>query len=179
MKRVRFILFAACAAAAAAPLLLSCNESPLSVLNADFLSDLGVGGDRAAFLPGEAPAVLIIVENGTGRQVEAQLSYRLGSDTVQSAVRTLAPQVEIAEAYLCPITEVTLGDISDLEQSGAIVRLGAGGTNDPFLNIEPFGALLQEGVNYDCGDVIRFSIRPSGVTPSGYQIFAFIQRAPS
>ncbi|GAF86848.1 unnamed protein product, partial [marine sediment metagenome] len=46
-----------------------------------------------------------------------------------------------------------------------------------YIEVEPFGVLLQEGINYDCGDVITFTILPSSATLSGYQSFAFIRRS--
>jgi hypothetical protein len=72
---------------------------------------------------------------------------------------------------------MTLGDVGNLDATGAIVRLGGGTADDPYIEVEPFGVLLQEGINYDCGDVITFTILPSSATLSGYQSFAFIRRS--
>ena len=72
---------------------------------------------------------------------------------------------------------MTLGDVSNLDAAGAIARLGGGGSADPFVEIEAFGVLLQQGINYDCGDSVTFTILPSSATLSGYQVFAFIRRS--
>ena len=81
-------------------------------------------------------------------------------------------------AVNCPVTEITLGDIADLSQTGALVRLGDGTPDDPFVEVEPFGILFKVGANYDCGDSVTFAVVPSAQTASGYQTIAFVQRAP-
>jgi hypothetical protein len=169
----------AAAAAAAGCALLTTSAAcidPTSFLNPQFLAELGLR-EQSSFIPGEAPAILVVIDNKTDRQVEAQLSYRVGGATVRTEFRTLPPGTFTADAPLCPITELTLGDISNLEQPGAIIRLGGGSADDAYLSVEPFGALLKEGINFDCGDAIRFTIQASSATASGYQIFAFIQRS--
>ena len=45
------------------------------------------------------------------------------------------------------------------------------------IEVEPFGVLLRNGANYDCGDGVTFAVTNSGATLSGYQVFAFIERA--
>lgn len=156
----------------AAALLGGCGE----IVNPDFISSLG-GGDSAASIPGEAPALLVTVENRTRRTAEALLSYRDPNDQVKQATYNLIPGSNIATALVCPIDEVTLGDVSDLRKTGAIIRLGNGGSNDAFIEVEPFGVLLQDQANYNCGDSITFAIVESSATRSGYQVFAFIQRS--
>jgi hypothetical protein len=49
--------------------------------------------------------------------------------------------------------------------------------SDPYIDVEPFGIVLQEGLNYECGDAITFSVQRSTETLSGYQIFAYIRSA--
>lgn len=166
------------AATAAGCMLLTTSSAcidPTTFLNPQFLAELGLR-DQSSFIPGEAPAIVVVIDNKTDRQIEAQLSYRVGTSTVRTELRTLPPGTSTADAPLCPITELTLGDISNLELPGAIIRLGGGTADDAFLSIEPFGALLKEGINFDCGDAVRFTIQASSATASGYQIFAFIQR---
>ena len=47
----------------------------------------------------------------------------------------------------------------------------------PYIDVEAFGVLLREGVNYDCGDSLLFVVEPSGVTRSGYETIAYFRRA--
>lgn len=145
-------------------------------VNPSFLSQVGLG-ETAATLPGEAPAVIVEVENRAGRIIDARVSWRTPEGTVD--VRNLVVPVDskISEALICPIDEMTLGDVSDPSESGAVVRLGAGTAADPIIFVEPFGVVLKEGVNYSCGDSITFTVMPSSQTLSGYQVFAFIRRA--
>jgi hypothetical protein len=167
--------------------------SPLSLLNPDFLSAVGLG-TKVASLPGEAPGLLVEVENRTSRWVSAVVSYRDGTGAVNSFTTTLAPGDKTGQLLPCPINEITLGDVSSSKTSGAIVFLTETTStqtqnqtqtttpsvdNSPFITVDPFGALLRTGVNYDCGDSLLFAVEPSAATQSGYQIFAFIRRAGS
>lgn len=154
---------------------MGCGQA-LSIFDPAFLADLGVGS-RAASLPGAAPAVLVEVENRTTRVIDVSLSWRIERDTVETLFFTIGPDEALGEVLFCPVDEVTLGDVGDLNALGAAVRLGGEGPNDPFVEVEPFGVLLKNGANYDCGDSITFTVQPSSATPSGYQIFALIQRA--
>ncbi len=146
-----------------------------SLFNEEFLQSVSLG-PRVASLPGDAPAVLVTVENRTTRLLEAQVSYRTLDDAVETYITTVQAGEKTAQAIPCPITEATLGDVSNLDEVGAIIRLGAGTAADPFIEVEPFGVLLQDGVNFDCGDSVTFAVVPSGVTLSGFQVFAFVQR---
>ena len=141
-----------------------------------FLQMLQIG-ERAANLPGEAPAIVLEVENGTDRVVEFRLTWRDAESTIQERTRSLGVGEKYSEALICPVEEMTLGDVSNLDDVGAIVRLGFGTASDPFIEVEPFGVLLQEGINYDCGDSVTFVVQPSGATLSGYRIFAQIRRS--
>lgn len=145
-------------------------------LNPAFLQTLGLGV-TVADLPGEAPALVLEVQNDTDRVVEFRLTWRDGEGEIQERTRSLGVGAKYSEALICPIEEMTLGDVSNLSAVGAIARLGAGQATDPFVEIEPFGVLLQEGINYDCGDSVTFTILPSSATLSGYQVFAFIRRS--
>lgn len=145
-------------------------------LNPDFASSIGLT-QGAASIPGEAPAVLVAVENATGRVVEALVSWRDSEDQVVSRTVVIPVDGEVQETVVCPVSELTLGDVGNLRAVGAIVRLGNGGANDPIVEVEAFGVLLQEGVNYDCGDEVAFRVQPSSATLSGYQVFAYIRRS--
>lgn len=157
-----------------------CAGSFLNILSPELLDVIGLGSGRAASLPDEAPALLAIIENQTDRVLDAEISFRLANDAVETLnIDGLSPGQYRARAIPCVVAELTFGDLSDLDASGARIRLGGGGVNDPFISVEAFGALLKDGVNYDCGDSVRFVIRPSTLSGSGYQVIAFIQRAPT
>jgi hypothetical protein len=145
-------------------------------LTPTFLSVLGLEA-QVASLPGEAPAILLEVENDTDRVVEFRVTWRDGESEIHERTRTLAVGDKFAEVLICPIEEMTLGDVSNLDSVGAIARLGDGGSEDPYVEIEAFGVLLQQGINYDCGDSVTFTILRSSATLSGYQVYAFIRRS--
>jgi hypothetical protein len=146
------------------------------IFSPTFLSALGFG-DSVAVLPGEAPAVVLELVNGTDRVIEAKLTWRNSKKEIKELTRSLGVGKKYSEALICPIPEMTLGDVADLKAVGVIVRLGVGLSTDPYMEVEPFGILLQEGVNYDCGDVITFKVLPSSATLSGYQTFVFIEHS--
>jgi hypothetical protein len=157
-------------------LLMAGCADPFSFFNPQFIQTLGVG-QTVANLPGEAPAVLVEVDNQTNRPIEFLLTWRESEGEVERLTGGLAPELKDGLVLFCPLEEVTLGDVSDLDATGAIVRLGNGESNDPLIEVEPFGVLLQQGVNYDCGDSITFTVLPSSASLSGYQVFAFIRRS--
>jgi hypothetical protein len=153
--------------------------SPEIFLNTEFLASLGFG-QGAATLPGESPEVLVQVENRTDRTVEALLTVRTGEDDVAQRALTIPPGLPaLGEAFFCPVSQLTLGDVANPNSVGAVVRLGNGGANDPVIEVEPFGVILESGINYDCGDSILFAVIPSAESVSGYQIFAFVRRSGS
>lgn len=162
--------------AACVSLLLVTGCSNVAILNPDFLNELGFGA-TVATLPGNAPQLLVTAENRTDRTVEMVISYRDVDKTVQSFTAVLLPGEKTAQAIECPVTEMTLGDVSNLSQPGAAVRLGNGSASDPVIVVEPFGVLLRNQANYNCGDGVTFTVQVSGATKSGYQTFAYIQRS--
>ena len=154
-----------------------CAGDITNLFNDEFLNQLGVT-QRAATLPGAAPAIVVHVENRTNRTIDAVVSMRLGGDDVDSFLTNVPPGGSTGRVVLCPVTEITLGDIADLGRVGAVVRLGDGTPDDPTIEVEPFGVLFKDGANYDCGDSITFAVVQSSNTASGYQTIAFVQRAP-
>lgn len=170
MKRTACFLLVA----AACGLIHGCAGAG-DLLNPNFLASAGLG-QQSAILPGEAPAIVIEVENRIGRTVEFRVQWRDAEGRVQTRVNVLSPGDRLSEAAICPIEEMTLGQLADLDASGATVRLGSGDPEDPFIVVEPFGVLLQEGINYDCGDIVTFAVQ-GGATRSGFQTFAFIRRS--
>ena len=139
-------------------LFLSGCADPLAVFDDEFLTALSLG-PSAASIPGDAPALLVEVENRTSRRVEAQISWRTGDGEARFEVFGLSPDDKSTEVLICPVDEITLGDVGDLTQPGAFIRLGGGGVNDPFIEVEAFGVLLKEGANYSCGDTVTFTKR--------------------
>lgn len=152
-----------------------CVGSIQSLFNNEFLDASGLA-QTAASIPGPAPALLVSVENRTNRNVQAIVSYRLGDSDVREFLIELEPGRTSGQALTCPVSEVTLGDVSALDDAGAFIILGGGTGADAFVEVEPFGVLLREGSNYSCGDAITFAIMPAS-TRSGYTTIAFIQRA--
>jgi hypothetical protein len=149
---------------------------PSELFNPEFLQTLGVR-ESAANLPGEAPAVVVEVENRTGRTIEYLVTWREGNGEIERRTGVLPAGSKDGFVVFCPLEEVTLGDVSDLNATGVIVRLGAGGASDPFIEVEPFGVLLQNEINYNCGDGVTFAVLSSSATLSGYQVYAFIRRS--
>lgn len=151
----------------------------LDLLNPEFVSALG-GGARIASVPGTAPSVLVAIENRTQLPARMTLSYRLKDKGVVTTTYQIVAGGRTAQALLCPVQEMTCGIVTDASASGAQLLLATGGAFDdtaPFIEVEPFGVIMKESVNYDCGDAITFAVEPSGVTVSGYRIFAYIERA--
>lgn len=159
----------------------------LQILNPDFLSVLGIG-QVVSGLPGEAPGLLVSLNNQTGRWVQMLVSYRDEESSVRSYTSIVGPGERTAQMLVCPVTEITLGSVTDLERPGVIVFLadptavdtGDGGTgieDMPFVEVDPLGVLLRDGLNYDCGDGIEFFVRPNSEASSGYQAFARVSRS--
>jgi hypothetical protein len=159
---------------------LSCF-SPLEFLNPEFISSLGVQG-RVASLPGQAPGLVVSVENRTTRAAEITVSYRDADDAVQTYTTYLEAGNSSGQMLVCPISEITIGSITDLRSSGARVALveglvGGDLNSVPTIDVEAFGTLLRQGVNYECGDAINFVLRASGTTSSGFEEIAFFEHA--
>lgn len=150
------------------------------VFNTDFLS--GLFGQNAT-LPGDAPGLLVAVENRTTRPAQVVVSYRDGDDAVANYTTFISPQDKNQQLLLCPITEVTVGSVGDLEMSGAIVSLVPDATTAldqlPYIQVDPFGSILREEVNFNCGDEVLFVLDESTRTSSGYEVIAFIRRSPT
>ncbi len=144
-------------------------------LNPSFVQSLS--GAQSATLPGDAQALLVTVQNRTGNTIEVSVSYRGQTDTVQSFTAIVGVGESTSQALFCPVSEITLGDVSDLKRPGALVLLGNGTPNDPFIEVEPFGVLLKDGANYNCGDALTFAVITSSATKSGYQTIVFVNRA--
>ncbi len=155
---------------------LGCTGLPF--LNPDFINAIGFGSGAAQF-PGDSPAVLIRIENKAGRPIVFELSWRDEGGRVERREGVLGVVEEFGEVVVCPVQDVTLGDVTDREQPGAFVLLGDGLVTDPFIEVEPFGIILQDTVNFGCGDVITFEVTSSGASASGYQVQARINRVGS
>jgi hypothetical protein len=150
---------------------------PTNLLNPNFLSALG--GSAVASLPGNAPGVLVTVQNGTDRWAALVVSYRDNQGNAQAYTTTLAPGDKSATVLTCPVAEITLGDLTNLQASGAQVYLSPPVAADPsaapFIQVDAFGVLLRNQVNYSCGDGITFTVQPSSAAQSGYQVIAYFR----
>ena len=86
-------------------------------LSADLLSSLGVGS-KVASLPGDAPGLLVAVENRTSRPCQVQVSYRDANYTVTAYITNVPPGDRNAQMLVCPVAEITLGDVYNLDKIG-------------------------------------------------------------
>lgn len=158
------------------------------IISPDLLTTL-TGGQFVNSLPDEAPGLLVSVENRTARWAEITVSYRDADGGVETYTTSLNPGNKSGQMLVCPVEEITLGSVTNLDTVGAVVALVQDTTGFevdettgrfiglPLIDVEPFGVLLREGVNYDCGDSILFVVRPSTATPSGYETIAFFRRS--
>jgi len=183
MRRRHFSL-AAGAATLVAALLGGCTNVS-NIFNPDFLTAISAG-ETVSSLPGEAPGLLVQLENKTTGYVRMVVSYRDIQDNVRNYTSTLGPGDSTGQMLVCPIEEITLGSVTDLNTAGAIVYLGdlsTAGDNAtlgeiPYIEVDPFGVLLVNGLNYSCGDGIDFLVLETpGQTRSGYRIRAVIDHA--
>ena len=182
--RVRNRKTAAGLGLALASALAGCGAlDPTNLINPDFLSALGLG-TTAASLPGDAPGLLVSVTNQTTWWMTAQIAYRDVNDNVKTYTTTVAPGAKTGQMLPCPVKEITLGDLSNLATPGVRIYLAdntvtnsATIANYPFIDVDPFGVLLRNTVNYNCGDGLIFQVQPSSAARSGYQTFALINRA--
>ncbi len=165
-------------------LIAGCGYLP-NLFNEEFLAAFGRGVD-VANLPGDAPGLLVSVANVTNRWITVVISYRDGGDAVQNYTTTVGPGEKTGQMLICPVQELTMGDVSSLQAPGARVYLvdasvasAAELVNAPYIDVEPFGTLLKDVVNYDCGDEVVFTVETSNLTRSGYQTYAYIRRAES
>jgi hypothetical protein len=160
-------------------LLLGCTDAT-NLLNPDFAALLGVT-KSAASLPGDAPGLLVSVENRTSRWISVRISYRNVDNDAKQYETLVAPNSKSGQMLTCPVPEITMGDVGSTAALGARVYLVDPGTADlttvPYIDVEAFGVLMKAGINYDCGDALLFAVQPSSDTRSGYRAFAYIRRA--
>ena len=161
---------------------ISCTE----FVNSELLTALA--GQAVRTLPSEAPGLLVSVENRTEHLASVAISYRGSGQDVKSYTLTLEAQQHSAQLLVCPVTEITLGNVTNLAQSGAWVVLqdvqtvplldqAGAPVGVPFIEVEPFAVLLRESVNYECGDELQFLVEPSGATRSGFGTEVLIRRS--
>jgi len=160
--------------------------SPAEFVNPEFLTALGYS-PSVRTVPAEAPGLLVSVENRTGRWAAVTVSYRGGDGAIETYTTRLPAGSRSGQMLLCPVSEITLGSVADLTQAGVIIGLSGDVAdvqdidglpiNTPYVVVEPFGVLLREEVNYDCGDELVFVVEASGQTRSGFQTRALIRRS--
>jgi hypothetical protein len=152
------------------------NFAVTDLLNPAFLDTL-TGNTSQAALPGDAPTVLVSFDNRTSNPCAYTITYRTVNDAIETLDGEVGNGIEVAQAVPCPVFEITVGEITDLSESGVIVGLGGLSVNDPFIQVEPFGVLLREGVNFDCGDAVTFVLVETTATRTGYRVLAFVEQA--
>lgn len=160
------------------PLGLGCTNFALTdLLSPTLVAELSNTASPAS-LPGTAQTVLVTFENRLDNPCRFEISYRTVNDQIPPPIMvTLGNDVQFAQAIACPVLEITVGDITDISEPGVFVGLAGQTDNDPFIAVEPFGVLLREGINYECGDGITFVLLESQATASGFRILAFIESA--
>ena len=132
-------------------------------------------------LPEEAPGILVEVQNQTDLWIRVVVSYRGSSSTTENYTAFVAPRRKSGQMLSCPISEITLGDVQNLEATGARVFLADNVTDSstldsfPYIEVDAFGVLLQDEVDYECGDGILFTVQASSLAASGYQTFAYVR----
>lgn len=150
-----------------------------AVFNPDFLAAVSTA-PPARSIPGDAPGILVFVENRTDRWVAMTVSSRDSTDAVDQYTTTLNPGDRSGQLLICPITELTLGSVSDLREVGVRVAAVSGAlqvdpSEVPTIEVEAFGVLLREDINYVCGDEITFVVRSSDDFASGFETLAFFR----
>ncbi len=160
-----------------------CTMDVASFLNPDLMSIVG-GGTEVATLPGDAPGLLVSVENRTDRWIRMVVSFRDPEDEADAFTEYVQPGQKTGRMLDCPVSQITVGDTSDLDLSGARVYPIENRSNSvaallsaPFIEVDPFGNLLRDDVNYDCGDSLLFTVEASSASQSGYRVFAYIRRS--
>jgi hypothetical protein len=174
---LRHIHVAAVLGGLAASLVPAGCTSALNLFDPEFLTTIGAAKSVAS-LPGDAPTLLVAVENLTDKRVRTEVSYRTKGAGTERFSSSVEPGQRTAQALICPIEEITMGDLSNPKAVGASIVLdnGTGSDAAPIIEVEPFGVILKDQVNYNCGDAITFAVQPSSATRSGYRIFAYFQR---
>ncbi len=96
---------------------------------------------------------------------------------MQTYTTTLGPGDKSGRLLSCPVQELTLGDLSDLQSAGAQIFLSTptGTGTVPFIDVDPFGVKLRDQVNYTCGDAVTFAVQASTASRSGYQVVAYFR----
>lgn len=179
----QYAISTAVLALATLPLATGCFTAS-DFINPDFLQATGVAAS-VANLPDEAPGLLVTVENQTDRAAAMDVSYRESDGNVVNYSVSLNSGDKSARMVVCPVQEITLGNVADLTKPGARIALVPNAQGSqlldaptiPYVDVEAFGVLLREGINYDCGDSLMFVVRPSRVTRSGYETIAFFRRS--
>lgn len=165
-------------AAIVLPLGIGCtNFQVANLLNPNFLAEV-TDTTSPASLPGQARSILVTFESRLNNPTQFTISYRTLNNEIPAPFSgSITPNSQLATAIACPILEITCGDITDLSAGGVFVGLAGQTDNDPFIAVEPFGILLREGVNYECGDGVTFVVLESQATASGYRVLAFVEEA--
>lgn len=144
------------------------------IFNSDVLG-LFESGQSVSDLPGDAPGILVAVENRTTHTMRAVISYRDGDDNVRSYTTIIGAGDHTAQMLVCPIEEITIGSVTDLTTAGAVIYLSdptdttTSYDDLPYVEVDAFGFLLQNDVNYACGDGLTFSVRADSTARSGYR----------
>ncbi len=134
--------------------------------------------------PGETPYVLLRMTNAitgptigglpTGAPVGVNylITWRYAGGTTDmwgTSGGGLAATEDLGVLIPCNVTVITMGDVDDLTADGA--WLAYHGALD-FVQeaLQPFGKLLQNGVDFRCGDVLTFVTYNDSSNARGYSV---------
>jgi hypothetical protein len=180
---LRPVLLFGCAIVGA--IAVSC--SPTTVFNQQFLDRLNLTSDPT--LPAAAEALEIVVGNDIGDpnlEVAILVTFQRSGGGVailpgveDFPLTQFCPGVkilrgaEIGRLFSCTDSDaiefITVGSLQDPDApGGACVIFGEGG--DIFTQLPPFGTVLERGVDFNCGQVIRFSVIPDPAVPGEWRV---------
>lgn len=130
------------------------------LVNRDVLLQLGVDPDTVLRPSG---TTIVVFDNQTSSSVQFQFYQTADPTDLTISTRTLAiavdPQSNTNEVLRCPTGGVSLGIVGAnfaVTNTGATIT--AAGAQGAGTAVTYGGAILREGIDYGCGDVIQFTI---------------------
>jgi hypothetical protein len=135
-----------------------------------------LGGERhLPITPGATDYILIRFYNaasmpaGTGMEFNQQYRIAGGAMYGFGGVTGLVDGEDFGQLIPCNVTVVTLGDVDDPTVAGAYVIYNP--PLDPVRRaIKPLGKILQNGIDFRCGDTITFISVNDSTASEGYSL---------
>lgn len=172
--------------------LLTVGCEPSTVFNPNFLADQGLYGDQIdqRIFPVDFDAIMVRLNNFTEHEVNYLLTWRAVAGDVNPAnkeLRVFDPidPGENLDIYLpCPVAVITVGDIDNpanpcdprnsFDCLVPTLVLNDGVSEYP---LPPLGYLLIEGRDFQCFDILTFSVQKQSGSDRQYITTASISRA--